>query len=219
MRAYWLTLLLLLFLAPAAAQKEPSPATLAEAFCQCMQGPHELSPRGKAEECLQQVATRHQEYLREEWDLDARKRAHRMRLAEALVDPLALNCPYLQTLNVRAETELRWSDRRAAPPATNQYVSPKSPPADERTRISGEVPAQWRATGELLERFPSKTLRLRLENGREISLEVPLSLRREGRLAVGQEVRITYRREWRKEPQGQVVNVLTGVAVSGGSRP
>ncbi|MEL7162103.1 MAG: hypothetical protein AAFN92_15210, partial [Bacteroidota bacterium] len=48
MRAYLLTLLLVLCLAPASAQKDPSPDSLAEAFCQCMQATEALPPRGQA---------------------------------------------------------------------------------------------------------------------------------------------------------------------------
>jgi len=207
-----LSLCLLLYLpfAPAAAQ-ETSLEDLAAEFCQCMQAIGIRMPKQQADECLTSLANNHRSWIRETRKLNADNPAHRLRLAESLLDLLVLNCPYLQTLQAGVERERRWSDKPTSAPPADRYTSEKAPPAELPDALTAEAPREWKASGRLHQRISGGRLRLELDDGTVQIFVVRRGTLKGRKFSIGDPLHILYFREWRKEPQSEIINVLREV--------
>jgi len=127
-------------------------------------------------------------------------------------DYLMSGCPLLKTVRLENdENEFRWADsRRLDESSTPQFMARKGPPADTSQVITSEPPLVWRAQGTLLAQPGSKGLRLLTDKKRELSFELPSAVARRRDFDRGDEVSLTYRREWRTR-EGRLVLVVTEI--------
>jgi len=116
-----------------------------------------------------------------------------------MLDYLMSGCPLLKTVRLENdENEFRWADsRRLDESSTPQFMARKGPPADTSQVITSEPPLVWWAQGTLLAQPGSKGLRLLTDKKRELSFELPSAVARRRDFDRGDEVSLTYRREWR----------------------
>ena len=196
------------FTTPLAAQDELL-AVLSVSVCDCLDG---NTYRGVAAGCLDSLARNQAKSIRQRYDLDVAVPVQRAYLAELMMDQLLENCPLLKTVRLEEEeNEFRWADRRRVTEASvRKFQARKRPPADAPGRITAEPPPVWRASGALLTQPGSKGLRLRTATGEELTFELPAAVARRRDFDPGDEVRLTYRREWRPRER-RIVLVVTEI--------
>ncbi|MFK8161752.1 MAG: hypothetical protein AB8H12_04750 [Lewinella sp.] len=183
---------------------------LASEVCNCMERISVEPINKQAINCLREVALANEESLRRRYSLVAREASQRDLLAERLAGDLVRDCPLLSTINYEKEEELRWSDKdRPVITEPQQFRSTKGPPADPADSITGEPPLEWRAEG-ILQRLAARNILLLLTNGETMMLELPAGVARSNRLKEGDQLRLSFRREWRKG-ENQVINVVIDV--------
>lgn len=206
-RLFYFTVFISLFGSPIpVAAQHPLVNSLAAKFCSCMEGGTTEEASEMAEGCLDSLTAIYQKDIYKQLELDVRKASHRVRLVNELIDPLALNCPILQTLSA-AEKEFRWSDIKEVVPQIDRFQSPKSPPPDPSGRNTAEPPIRWEARGELRARPAGGSFSLLLADGSLQVFELPFGLLGKRRLKAGQKIKVVYRREWRKGEISRIVNV------------
>lgn len=184
---------------------------LADEVCACMESITDEPPRSYARRCLQQVAATNQRQLARAFDraYDPERPADLDALAEFIAQPLAADCPILQTLYApERERELRWSDRQETTRDANRLVFDKNPPPDPPENILTERPAATMINGVVTE-ITRSTISVQREEGEPVMIEIPTSQRRTLSLEPGQTVRLVCRREWRPET-GRIALILNG---------
>lgn len=182
---------------------------LAVEVCACLEG---NATESVASDCLESKSMDKSEIILKRYGLDAHISVQRDKLAEMMIDYLLDVCPLLKTVRPEnEENEFRWADsKRTAESAKRQFTSRKRPPADSLGTVTSEPPVVWRASGILLAQPGSKGLRLRTEDAQEIGFELPTSVARRRDFDAGDEISLSYRREWRPE-EGRIVLVVTGI--------
>jgi hypothetical protein len=185
---------------------------LATEVCHCLNENESDLTESSATGCLATVATRNKKELRHRYDLIASDAYHRDLLAEYLVDDLLAVCPILRTIRPEeVEREFRWADsREGIKHGSPAFNAPKRPPADSSNAITSEPPAVWRATGVLLAQPGSKGLRLRTEEGKEMTFDLPAAVVRRRDFDPGDTVSLSYRREWHVR-ENQIVLVVLDI--------
>lgn len=183
-------------------------SSLATEVCACMETITDQPPRVYARRCLRSAAQGKARAISDALDraFDPERPADIDLLAEQLIQPLAENCPFLQAFYEREpEPELRWSDQTGTTEKALRYTFPKDPPPDPTGQIQAEQPPVTVLVGTVLEITRN---RIRLETGNGIrNMEIPGKLRRTLNLKVGEDARISCRREWRVE-EGVIVLVV-----------
>jgi hypothetical protein len=185
-------------------------ARLAGEVCSCMERFSVERVHLQATNCLREVALANEESLRIRYNLMATEASQRDLLADRLAEDLVRDCPLLATLNYDTEEEFRWSDRdRPDLVEPMRFRSAKDPPADPAETITGEPPTAWLAEGKL-ERMAGGKLLLRLTSGDTMELEYSSGIFRPRRVKTGEELKLSFRREWRKEER-RIINVVLEV--------
>ncbi|MEM1359539.1 MAG: hypothetical protein AAGF89_15135 [Bacteroidota bacterium] len=179
--------------------------------CSCMEGGTTDRSQELVEGCLDSLASRNRSEILRVLELDVDRRSHLIRLTNELIDPLALNCPILQTYASTVEREFRWSDIKAAAPRVDLFRSDKSPPADPSGVSIAEPPSQWRVQGRLQGRPAGGIISLQLPDGTFQEFELPFGILGNRRLQAGKEITLRYRREWRKGKVARVVKVIVRI--------
>lgn len=183
---------------------------LAGEVCSCMERVSVEPVDLQATNCMREVALANEETLRKRYGLIAAEAAQRDLLADRLTGDLLSDCPLLATLNFEREEEDRWADRdRPTAEELRLFKSAKGPPADPAGTITGEPPAEWVAEGAV-QRLAGGNMLLLLTTGETMELELPTGVSRLRRIRVGDELRLSFRREWRKG-ENRIVNVILGV--------
>jgi len=187
---------------------------VAEDICNCLEESEAAESSDRAWECMTASISSYRQALRKSLALSASERISRQQLTELLLDPLADNCPLLETLLPMAEeVEYRWSDNPATA-SGGRIMTPKSPPKNLPETTTTEAPAQWRASGRLIARPGGGQLRLETESGDILSFELPGRAARGQKFRVGDLLNVQYRREWRTSPEGGiVVKVVTEIVL------
>jgi hypothetical protein len=185
-------------------------ARLASEVCSCMERISVEPVDRQATNCLREVALANEKTLFKRYNLIAAESSQRDLLADRLAGDLLRDCPLLAALNYDKEEEFRWSDRELPQnPEPLQFRSAKGPPADPAGSVTGEPPANWLVEGAV-QRVAGGNLVLQLATGKTLSFELPTGIARSSRIRAGDELTLSYRREWRKA-ENQIVYVVIGV--------
>lgn len=184
---------------------------LAEELCGCVTDGG-LTPAA-ADSCLVVLCDDNAVKLEDVFKLDAKSIYHRRALANRLATRLVHQCPIMTTLSadVNEERELRWSDAKIPISDASDFAlrSAKglAPPAKAGATEPATVPT---VSGTLVERPGPNGLRLRLADGRVWYFRLPKAVSRKRDFRKGQQVTLTYLREWRIT-DGIVVRVVTKI--------
>ncbi|WP_020567203.1 hypothetical protein [Neolewinella persica] len=185
-------------------------AQLASEVCNCMERISVESVNRQATNCLREVAVANEKTLLKRYNLVAAESSQRDLLAERLAEDLLRDCPILATLNYDKEEEFRWSDRERPPaPELMLFSSDKGPPADPADSVTGESPIKWLAEGTV-KRVAAGRMLLEIGTGNILSFELPSGIARPRRIKSGDELKLSFRREWRKG-ENRIVHVVTGI--------
>lgn len=204
-----LLLPLLLLSSPELSGQDAFLQVLSREVCSCLDG---KTSEAVAQDCLEALTVSQAKTIRKRYDLDASIPAQRDQLTELMLDYLLSECPLLKTIRIKSEeNEFRWADgQRNDEASVQQFTARKGPPADTSGTFTSEPPSVWRASGTLLAQPGSKGLRLLTVEKKELSFELPSSVARRRDFDPGDEISLTYRREWRPG-EDRVVLVVTGI--------
>lgn len=182
---------------------------LSQEVCDCLEG---KTSETVARDCLESVTITEAKTIRRRYDLDVTIPFQRSLFAEVLLDQLMEACPLLQTVRPSGDrNEFRWADGgQAGALNASRFTARKRPAADTTAIITSEPPLVWRAAGKLLAQPGSKGLRLLNDAGQEINFELPASVARKRDFDPGDQVRLSFRREWRPK-EGRIVLVVENI--------
>jgi hypothetical protein len=185
-------------------------ARLAGEVCSCMERFSVEPVDQQAINCMREVALANKETLRKRYSLNAAEATQRDFLADRLAGDLLRDCPLLGTLNYDKEEELRWSDGGQQEIFERlPFQSVKNPPADAAGGVTGEPPLEWMVEGTV-QRLSGGRLQLLLATGKTMDLELPTGISRLRRMKAGDELKLSFRREWRKGAR-RIINVVVGL--------
>ncbi len=204
-----LMLFLLLISSLALSGQDDFLRELSAEVCTCLDG---NTSEPVARDCFEGLALRKSDDIWQGYQLDVSVATQRDKLAEMMVDYLLSACPLLETVRLKNdENEFRWADGlRSKGSAAQQFKARKRPLADTSTTITTESPLVWRATGTLITQPGSKGLHLRTAAQKELRFELPTAVARRRDFDPGDNISLTYRREWRIA-EGKVVLVVVSI--------
>lgn len=203
-----LSFFIVLFSLSSLAGQDDFLRSLAVEVCDCLDG---NASELVATDCLEAVALSKEKRIRQEYGLEVSIPVQRDLLSASMVDYLLEVCPLLRTIRPNEDyREFRWADGKPSISESRRFTTAKRPLADTLVTITSEPPATWRASGRLLAQPGSKGLRLLNVDNQEMNFELPSSAARKRDFDPGDEISLTYRREWRPA-EGVIVLVVVGI--------